>query len=516
MKTHSDQALLREYGETRSEAAFAELVARHLDMVHSSALRIVRDPQLAEDVAQAVFLAAARDAALLARHPVVAGWLHRATHNLAANAVRKEARRRARELNAAALGGMNAASDPWDTLEPHIEEALGALRDGDRDLILLRFFGGKSARDIARQVGVAEATAQKRLNRAVDKLRQWLRSRGVSMGAASLGVSLSTRAVKAAPPGLSGLVSSVAAQALPHHAAFGLIAKGAAMNATHKTIVGLSVALAVGAGLCEVQREAGRNRQASEAAGALRKLGGQFEALQAEHASALLEIQSLRQRAGRLQMEAADLHRLRGEVTRLRAAQDFGRATTKTSLIDPSEAALISWLKKADAFKQARLRMPGNAIPELDLLTEMDWLDLAMKHEHVVDGTTSVEDSEASRELLRLARDNAKMKFGFLLSRALDRYREANNDILPSDILLLRPYFEDRDPHLGGSAELVTDAMLKRYEILQSGAFGDVPEEDVVILAEVAPADPGADSRLVIGKHWLAAAGNDHAAYWRD
>lgn len=147
---------------------------------------------------------------------------------------------------------------------------------------------------------------------------------------------------------------------------------------------------------------------------------------------------------------------------------------------------------------------------------------MAKKSDHTFEGKFLTEDAEVNddpelnRKLLRIAREKAKMRFGFLLNRALTRYREGNNDMLPSDINLLRPYFEDHDPHLGGSAEFVSGEMLNRYEILQTGTFEEVPAKDVAILAEKAPADPEADTRLVVGKHWLVTAHKDDASYWKD
>jgi DNA-directed RNA polymerase specialized sigma24 family protein len=96
-----DAELLRGYVDGRSEAAFAELVRRHLDLVYSAALRQVGgDVHRAHDVCQIVFVTLARKAGSLAGHPVLAGWLYTATQHAAAKAVRTESRRRARELEA--------------------------------------------------------------------------------------------------------------------------------------------------------------------------------------------------------------------------------------------------------------------------------------------------------------------------------------------------------------------------------------------------------------------------------
>src|SRR6266581_674620 len=107
MKSLTDQQLLRDYSEHRSEAAFAELVGRHVDLVYSAALRMVRDAHLAEDVTQGTFVALAQNAWQLTDRPVLSGWLHRTAQNLAANVVRTDVRRRAREQEAAAMNELH-------------------------------------------------------------------------------------------------------------------------------------------------------------------------------------------------------------------------------------------------------------------------------------------------------------------------------------------------------------------------------------------------------------------------
>ncbi|HEY2019207.1 MAG TPA: sigma factor, partial [Bryobacteraceae bacterium] len=67
MDQDTDQQLLRRYVEAGSDAAFAELVARHVDKVYSAALRQLRDPHLAEDVTQTIFVALAQKARRLDR-----------------------------------------------------------------------------------------------------------------------------------------------------------------------------------------------------------------------------------------------------------------------------------------------------------------------------------------------------------------------------------------------------------------------------------------------------------------
>src|SRR3954470_3940049 len=96
--TTADADLLRDYARSRSDAAFAELVRRHLNLVYSVALRQVGgDTHLAEDVTQLVFTALARKAVSLADRPALSGWLFRSTHFAASDVVRSERRRRARE-----------------------------------------------------------------------------------------------------------------------------------------------------------------------------------------------------------------------------------------------------------------------------------------------------------------------------------------------------------------------------------------------------------------------------------
>ena len=226
MNTLTDQELLRDYTGRRSEAAFAELVRRHVDFVYSAALRMVRDAHLAQDVAQGVFVALAQSAPQLTGRPILSGWLHRTTQNLAANTVRSDVRRRAREQEAAAMNELHEPDAVWEDIAPHLDNALGELSEADRDALLLRYFEGKSAREIAQTLGTSEDAAQKRVAGALEQISQYFQRRGfktatVAAASAALEHTAATASaatvtvvingvLESAPPALVGLTALLA------------------------------------------------------------------------------------------------------------------------------------------------------------------------------------------------------------------------------------------------------------------------------------------------------------------
>src|SRR6266496_6080618 len=93
----SDLQLLARYTRQHTEDDFADIVRRHLDLVYSAALRQVRSPQLAEEVAQSVFTDLSRNAARLKPGTVLSAWLYEVTRRTAVDVVRRESRRQWRE-----------------------------------------------------------------------------------------------------------------------------------------------------------------------------------------------------------------------------------------------------------------------------------------------------------------------------------------------------------------------------------------------------------------------------------
>ena len=250
---------MREYAERRSEPAFGELVRRHVDLVHSAALRMVGDAHQAQDVSQAVFVALAQNARQLTAHPVLSGWLHRTAQHLAANTVRASVRRQTREQEAVAMNELLAtASEPsWETIAPHLDAALGELSEPDRDAVLLRYFEKKSAQEMAGILGISDEAAQKRVNRAVERLREFFAKRGVTIGAGGLVVVISANAVTAAPVGLAVTITTAALAGTAVSTATLIAAtKTIAMTTLQKTIITAALATAVGAGIFEAHQAA--------------------------------------------------------------------------------------------------------------------------------------------------------------------------------------------------------------------------------------------------------------------
>jgi RNA polymerase sigma factor (sigma-70 family) len=217
VNSFTDQQLLRLYVERRSEAAFAEIVRRHVDFIYSAALRMVRDTHLAEDVTQGVFIALAKNARQLADRPVLTGWLHCTARNLGVKVVRSAVRRRAREQEATAMNGMLFPQPDvtWGHIAPHLDAALGELNELDRDAVLLRYFEGRSAREMAQTLGTSEEAAQKRVSRAVERLREFFAQRGITIGASGLAALISANAIQTAPAGLLAAISGAALGSVP-------------------------------------------------------------------------------------------------------------------------------------------------------------------------------------------------------------------------------------------------------------------------------------------------------------
>jgi len=208
MQATDDIALLREYAAHNSQTAFETLVSRYAGFVYSAALRQVRDPLLAEEISQAVFIILAKKAGRIGNNTNFPGWLFKTTRFAALAQMKSAARRRQHEMEAQMQSDVQAPGpDPlWDQLSPLLDEALARLGERDRQAVFLRFFENKSLAEVGNSLGAGEDTARMRINRALEKLHRFLRKRGVVSSTALLASAMSANSVHAAP---AGLVTSI-------------------------------------------------------------------------------------------------------------------------------------------------------------------------------------------------------------------------------------------------------------------------------------------------------------------
>jgi RNA polymerase sigma factor (sigma-70 family) len=204
-----DCELLRRYAEAKSEEAFAELVQRHVNLVHSAALRQVNgDAHLAQDVAQTVFTDLARKAGSLARREVLTGWLYTSAHFAAAKIVRTENRRRDREEQFMREPIPETAPETnWNKLRPVLDDVMHELKEADREAILLRYFENQPFAEVGTKLGLNENAARMRVERALEKLRAFFLRRGIAATTALASV-ISANAVQIAPVGLAATLTS--------------------------------------------------------------------------------------------------------------------------------------------------------------------------------------------------------------------------------------------------------------------------------------------------------------------
>ncbi len=219
--------LLRNYAQQGSEEAFAEVVRKHVNLVYSVAFRQTGMAAQAEEITQAVFVILARKAASLRPKTILEGWLHETTRLTALSFLRGERRRQFREQEAYMQSILQepTGDSVWKHMEPLLDEALSKLAQKDRDAVMLRFFKEKSVPEVAAALQVTDAAAQRRVLRAVEKLRRFFTRRGVTVPVAIFTTAMAANSIQAAP---ATLAQSATAMALT---------KGATASASTLTLI---------------------------------------------------------------------------------------------------------------------------------------------------------------------------------------------------------------------------------------------------------------------------------------
>jgi RNA polymerase sigma-70 factor (ECF subfamily) len=173
----SDEALVALVARGE-EWALAELYDRHGRVAYGLALRVLRDPALAEDAVQDAFMGVWRSAArFVPERSKASTWLLTLVHRRAVDLVRREERRRAEPLDEGAdvPGGEATDEAVWLRFErERVQRALRALPDAQREALELAYYGGFSQSELAERLGQPLGTIKSRMFAGLTRLRELL------------------------------------------------------------------------------------------------------------------------------------------------------------------------------------------------------------------------------------------------------------------------------------------------------------------------------------------------------
>ncbi len=432
---------IREPGAPAGQDAFAALVDRHLNLVYSAALRQVRSPQLAEEISQSVFTQLASHAASLKPGTILAAWLHQVTYHAAIDVVRREGRRQAREQIACEMSRlMDDNTADWTQIEPILDQAVQSLSEADRAAIIMRFFENKSLREVGELLGTNEDAAQKRVSRALERLREYFVRNKIATATAGLATVISAHAVQAAPVGLSATIASgslTAAISVPVSTSL-TTAKIIAMTTLQKITVGaVLVAAAVTivyqhqkVSQLQQQTEALAKQQAGDKA-----LSAQIAQLQQERDSASNELASLKEENTTLKNRPSEVLKLRGQVGTL---QDQKNKLGETAAISKLTATPEIRQLMHDQQKMGMAAIYKSLATELKLTPDQTEKFNNLLADHIMQDvdyvTTALHDKTSVDQMTRLfADDNASLEQSvkdLLGADAANQYKDYTQNLL--------------------------------------------------------------------------------------
>ena len=475
----TDHDLLAEFIRTGAERAFATLVSRHINLVYSAARRFTSDDTLAEEITQAVFILLARKAGGISSRVILTGWLYQAARLTAANALKERNRRQQRESEACMQSNLitNQTDDAWKQLAPALDDAMGDLRETDRDAVLLRYFEDKPLAEVGIALGVSEDAARVRVNRAVDKLRLLLTKKGFTLGATAITGAVAANAVSAAPAALATTITAASLTGTT------LTLTTIAMTTLQKIAVTTALTLSIGAGVYEAKQADDSRAETQKLQRQLAPFSARIDQLQAEDTQLSNLVAQAQDQKQLTQAQFNELIKLRGQ----RTVQQVNAGVES----DPAFQKAQVWLAKEKKIRDQFDAHPEKKVPEMRFLTEEDWLDHAR--------WADVDTAEGMRLAMCNIRNAAIGAFAGKLTQALGAYMATHQQQLPDAASDLAGYFH---PPLTDAS-----ALLSRY-------VRATPDPDMTTPPMVFEQDPATlvdpiDSRVVTGTNttiWLPSA----------
>ena len=450
----NDRELLEQFATKGSHSAFAELVERHVALVHSAARRRLGDDPLVEDVVQQVFVLLARKVGSLGREVVLSGWLYRTAGHVASENLRRERRRRERELAAAQLDLVNAGESEtlWQGIGPRLDAAMAGLSPADQDALVLRYFENRGLREIGELFGITDDAAQKRISRALERLRRGMGRECEGIPSGLLGAAVVFGAIQPAPSGMAATVSgAVLASAAGTLATTTTTATvGITTMSTMKTIAGITAAVGAAA---VIAVQTGKLRSLDEVNTALSQ-----QAAAAEQARGLLATQLAEARkAADNDPRKLELLQLRADVTRLHQREQELEA----------ENARLRQVAQQFAAAEAQLRQAEDAA---------DTALLAAKEQQKQMGI-------------------ARLHYAKRWALALHMYAGDHDDQFPPSLSAAAEYFGSLDPQNYGDLGVDLSLRPDQFEVMYHGHIAGMESPATTILLREKEAWPDSTGR---------------------
>lgn len=165
---------------TGDREAFEALYDETSALVHGTALRVLRDPDLAAELTQDVMVEVWRTAPRFdAGRGSVVAWIATMAHRRAVDRVRSVQSQRDRDD----LAGVRDYARPYDDVaetaehneeRDRVTDCLGSLTDLQREAVMSAYYGGLTYREVAQDAGVALPTVKSRIRDGLDRLRTCL------------------------------------------------------------------------------------------------------------------------------------------------------------------------------------------------------------------------------------------------------------------------------------------------------------------------------------------------------
>lgn len=390
-----DGSLLQTFVRSCCEDAFATLVSRHIQLVYSAALRQVGERTLAEEVVQSVFTDLARSAPNLGPQASIPSWLFQVTRRTAIDLVRREARRVSREQAVMQFTEDCQPVGSWESIAPILDEAMQLLSEPDRTALLVRFFEDRSLLEVGVALGISEDAAQKRVQRAIDRLRTHLRRYGITTGTGGLAAVMAAHAIAPVPAGLAAVIAVTATSAaLISTSTLPFAATLVTMTAFTKVAVALTAAVILFALILQSRRAHALN----------------FENLRLRTEVAPLKTE-VAEASAKLQVQETELERLRAnqrELLQLRAAAAErlrgGRSAAMSIPAPPPQVADYSRLPAGNPTEALeRFMQAAKAGDEEAVARFSAWRRSAQVPDHVLESVRSPNLRNATNSLAQAA-----------------------------------------------------------------------------------------------------------------